>query len=347
MNTGSACYSIRNGITHTQKRSIGDHVMRIVFQAGLFAGALAISGLGAATDYPTRPVRLVVPFPPGGGTDFLARTVGQKLGERLGQQFVLDNRPGGGGIAATEMTARANADGYTLLLSFNGQLAASPHLEKVSYDATRDFTAVSMIGVSYHMLVTHPSLGAKNVRQLIDLAQAKPGAFNFASSGPGTNPHLVGEMFKLATKTDLVHVPYKGTGPAAIAVLGGESHVMFSNLTAVLQAVRANRLNGLAVTRPQRSPLAPEVPTMAEVEVRGIDVESWFVLLAPAATPRDVIAKLNSEVARIAATPDYRALLEKNGFDVQTSKPETFPAFVRAEREKWGKIIKAAGIKAH
>ena len=154
-------------------------------------------------------------------------------------------------------------------------------------------------------------------------------------------------MFKLATKTDLVHVPFKGTGPAAIAVLGGESHVMFSNLTAVLQAVRANRLNGLAVTRPQRSPLAPEVPTMAEAEVRGIDVESWFVLLAPAATPRDVIAKLNGEVARIAATPDYRALLEKNGFDVQTSKPETFPAFVRAEREKWGKIIKAAGIKAN
>ena len=260
---------------------------------------------------------------------------------------MLDNRPGGGGIAATEMTARANADGYTLLLSFNGQLAASPHLEKVSYDAARDFTAVSMIGVSYHMLVAHPSLGAKNVRQLIELAQAKPGAFNFASSGPGTNPHLVGEMFKLATKTDLVHVPYKGTGPAAIAVLGGESHVMFSNLTAVLQAVRANRLNGLAVTRPQRSPLAPEVPTMAEAEVRGIDVESWFVLLAPAATPRDVIAKLNGEVARIAATPDYRALLEKNGFDVQTSKPETFPAFVRAEREKWGKIIKAAGIKAN
>ena len=169
-------------------------------------------------------MRIVVPFPPGGGTDYLARTVGQKLGERLGQQFVIDNRPGGGGIAATEMIARANADGYTLLLSFNGQLAASPHLEKVTYDAARDFAAVSMIGASYHMLVAHPSLAVKNVRQLIDLAQAKSGAFNFASSGLGTNPHLVGEMFKLAAKIDMVHVPYKGTGPAAVAEIG-RAHV--------------------------------------------------------------------------------------------------------------------------
>lgn len=323
--------------------------MSTIYRNCFFALAAAFSAAshGAATDYPARPVRLVVPFPPGGGTDFLARTVGQKLGERLGQQFVLDNRPGGGGIAATEMTARANADGYTLLLSFNGQLAASPHLEKVSYDAARDFTAVSMIGISYHMLVAHPALAVKNVRQLIEVAQAKPGALNFASSGPGTNPHLVGELFKLAAKIDLVHIPYKGTGPAAIAVLGGESHLMFSNLTAVLQPVRANRLTGLAVTRPQRSPLAPEVPTMAESEVRGIDVESWFVLLAPAATPRDVIMRLNNEVARIAATPDYRALLEKNGFDVVTSKPEAFPSFVRAERDKWGRVIKAAGIKVN
>ena len=308
-------------------------------------GALITNAHAAATSYPTRPVRLIVPFPPGGGTDFLARTLGQKLGERLGQQFVLDNRPGGGGVTATEITARANADGYTLLLSFNGPLAASPNLEKVSYDAARDFTAVSMLAASYHMLVAHPSLPVKNVRQLIELAQAKPGALNFASSGPGTNPHLVGELFKSAVKIDLVHVPYKGTGPAAIAVLGGESQLMFSNLTAVLQSVRANRLNGLAVTRPQRSALAPEIPTLLESEVRGVEVESWYVLLAPAATPREVIARLNSEVARIAAMPDYRALLEKNAFDVLTSKPEAFPAFVRAEREKWGRVIKAANIR--
>lgn len=324
-----------------------DHVMSA--SSLRFIVFLAVISLGSAlaANYPARPVRLVVPFPPGGGTDFLARTVGQKLGERLGQQFVIDNRPGGGGIAATEMTARANADGYTLLLSFNGQLAASPHLEKVSYDAARDFAAAGMIGVSYHMLVAHPSLATKNVRQLIELARAKPGTLNFASSGPGTNPHLVGEMFKLAAKIDLVHVPYKGTGPAAIAVLAGESQLMFSNLTAVLQPMRTGRLTGLAVTRPRRSPLAPEVPTMTESDVRGLEVESWFVLLAPAATPREVLAKLNAEVARIAATPDYRALLEKNGFDVMAIKPDTFPEFVRAELEKWGRVIRAAGIKSN
>jgi tripartite-type tricarboxylate transporter receptor subunit TctC len=323
--------------------------MSIDFRIGFFALALSLvlAHHAHAADYPVRPVRLIVPFPPGGGTDFLARTLGQKLGERLGQQFVLDNRPGGGGVTATEITARANADGYTLLLAFNGPLAASPHLEKVSYDAARDFAAVSMLAASYHMLVAHPSVPAKNVRQLIELAQARPGLLNFASSGNTTNPHLVGELFKAVAKIDIVHVPYKGTGPAAMSVLAGESQLMFSNLTAVLQSVRSNRLTGLAVTQPKRSALAPEIPTMTESGVRGIDVESWFALVAPAATPREVIARLNNEVARIAATPDYRALLEKNAFDVLTSKPEAFPAFVRAEREKWGKVIKAASIQSN
>ena len=303
-----------------------------------------VAGAADAT-YPSRPVRLIVPFPPGGGTDFLARTMGQKLGERLGQQFVMDNRAGGGGVTATEIAARANADGYTLLLGFNGTLAVSPHLEKVSYDGTRDFAAAGMLATSYHMLVAHPSVPAKNVRQLIELAKAKPGTLNFASSGNTTNPHLVGELFKAMAGIDIVHVPYKGTGPAAIAVLGGESQLMFSNPTAVLQAVRANRLTALAVARPQRSPLAPDIPTMEESGVPGIKVESWFALVAPAATPRDVMTRLHNEITRIAETPDYRALLEKNAFDVVISKPEAFPAFVREEREKWGKVIKAAGIK--
>ena len=313
----------------------------------LTALALPASAPAAAADYPTRPVRFIVPFPPGGGTDFLARTIGQKLGERLGQQFVMDNRAGGGGTTATEMAMRANPDGYTVLLGFNGTLAISPHLEKVAYDGARDFAAAGMLATSYHMLVAHPSVPAKNVRQLIELALAKPGTLTFAASGNTTNPHLVGELFKAVAKIDIVHVPYKGTGPAAIAVLGGESHLMFSNPTAVLQAVRTNRLTALAVARPQRSPLAPDIPTMEESGVRDIKVESWFAVVAPAATPRDIIARLNNEIARIAATPDYRALLEKNAFDVVTSTPDAFPAFVRAEREKWGRVIKAAGIKSH
>ncbi len=334
-------------MTRTRTCGAGDHFMSIMIRILFRALACAfIAGVHAsAADYPARPVRFIVPFPPGGGTDFLARTIGQKLGERLGQQFVIDNRAGGGGVTATEIAMRANPDGYTLLLAFNGTLAISPHLEKVAYDGARDFTAAGMLATSYHMLVAHPSVPAKNVRQLIDLAQSKPGTLNFASSGNTTNPHLVGELFKTVAKIDIVHVPYKGTGPAAIAVLAGESHLMFSNPTAVLQAVRANRLTALAVARPQRSPIAPDVPTMEESGVRDIKVESWFAVVAPVATPRDIIGKLNSEIARIAATPDYRALLEKNAFDVVTAKPEEFPAFVRAEREKWGRVIKAAGIK--
>jgi tripartite-type tricarboxylate transporter receptor subunit TctC len=319
--------------------------MKTIFRVCAIAWAIATSVQAAATDYPARPVRFIVPFPPGGGTDFLARTIGQRLGERLGQQFVMDNRPGGGGTTATEMTMRANPDGYTLLLAFNGTLAISPHLEKVAYDGARDFAAAGMLATSYHILVAHPSVPAKNVRQLIELARAKPGTLNFASSGNTTNPHLVGELFKAVAKIDIVHVPYKGTGPAAIAVLAGESQLMFSNPTAVLQAVRTNRLTALAVARSQRSPLAPDIPTMEESGVRDIKVESWFAVVAPAATPRNIILQLNNEIARIAATPDYRAVLEKNAFDVVTIRPDAFPPFVRAEREKWGRVIKAAGIR--
>lgn len=300
----------------------------------------------AQQTYPSRAVRLIVPFAPGGGNDFLARVVGQKLGERLGQQFVIDNRAGAGGNIATDLVAKAPPDGYTLLLGFIGPFAISPHLEKITFNPVRDFTAASLLASSYHVLVVHPSLPVRSVKELIALAKTRPGQINYASSGSGGNLHLVGELFKSSTGINLTHIPYKGTGPAAVAVVSGESQLLFSSITAALPHVRSRRLAALAVTSPNRSPLAPEVQTLVESGVRGVDVGSWYALVAPAATPREVITRLNAEVVKLTATPDYRQQLEKQGFEPVTSSPDQFAAFVQAELDKWGRIIKAAGIKS-
>jgi tripartite-type tricarboxylate transporter receptor subunit TctC len=310
----------------------------------LFA-AITTTAIAQQT-YPTKPIRLIVPFAPGGGNDFLARLVGQKLSERLGQQFVVDNRAGASGIVATDLVAKAAPDGYTLLLGFVGPLALNPNLEKVPYNPVRDFAAASLLASSYHILVVHPSVPARSVKELIALAKARPGEINYASSGSGATLHLVGELFKSAAGINITHIPYKGAGPAAIAVISGEAQMMFSSTTAVIQHMRANRLAALAVTSPNRSPLAPEVPTLVESGLRGVEVGSWYVLLAPAATPREIITRLHAEIVRLAAMPDYRQQLEKQAFEPLTSSPEQFPAFVKAELEKWGKVIKTAGVKS-
>src|SRR5450756_1414179 len=264
----------------------------------------------AQQNYPSKPLRLIVPFAPGGGNDFLARLVGQKLSERLGQQFVVDNRAGASGIVATDLVAKAAPDGYTLLLGFVGPLALNPNLEKVPYNPVRDFAAASLLASSYHILVVHPSVAARSVKELIALAKARPGAINYASSGSGATLHLVGELFKSAAGINITHIPYKGAGPAAIAVISGEAQMMFSSTTAVIQHMRANRLAALAVTSPNRSPLVPEVPTLVESGLRGVEVGSWYALLAPAATPREIITRLHAEIVRLAAMPDYRQQLE-------------------------------------
>ncbi len=314
------------------------------------AGFHAVA-VGTLQAYPTRPIRLIVPFAPGGGNDFLARVVGQKLGERLGQQFVIDNRAGASGIVATDMVAKAVPDGYTLLLGFIGPLALNPHLEKVPYNPVRDFAAASLLASSYHILVIHPSVRARSVQDLIALAKARPGEINYASSGSGATLHLIGELFKSAAGISITHIPYKGAGPAAIAVISGEAQMMFSSITAVLPHLRSNRLGSnrlaaLAVTSPNRSPLVPEVPTLTESGLRGVEVGSWYALVAPAATKREIIARLHAEIVKLAAMPDYRQQLEKQGFEPLTSNPEEFPAFVQAELDKWGKVIKAAGVKS-
>ena len=296
--------------------------------------------------YPSRPVRLVIPFPPGGGLDFLARLAAQELGQRLGQTIVTDNRVGASGKIGTELVANAAPDGYTLLLGFVGPFSILPNLEKVPYDPVRDFTAASMLASVYHVLTVHTSVPARSLKELIALAKAKPGVLSFASAGTGSPPHLVGELFKTKAGIDLTHIPYKGSGPAAVGVLSGEAQLQFATITAVMPNIRAKRLVALAVTSPNRSTLLPDVPTLTESGLGGVDVQLWYGLLVPAATPRPIVARLNAELIKIAAMPEYRQkLLQMGGMEVFTSRPEQFQAFMKADLKKWANVITAAGLK--
>jgi tripartite-type tricarboxylate transporter receptor subunit TctC len=314
----------------------------VVLSALLMVAAPAAA---AAADYPSRPLRLLVPFPPGGGVDLLARMLGNRLAEALGQQVVVDNRAGGGGVIATEIAAAAPADGYTLLLGFIGPLAISPAISKLPYDPMRDFAALDLLASSYHILVINPSIPARSVREFIALAKSRPGKLNYASSGAGTNLHLAAELLKMVVGIDIVHVPYKGAGPAASAVLAGESHLLFGSITSSMPFVRANRLVALAVTSPGRSPLAPDIPTLIESGVNGVNVPSWYTLVVPAATPRDAANRLRGAVKRIVANDEFREQLARQAIDVRTLAPGEFGGFLKAELAKWGKVVRVVGIK--
>jgi len=308
-------------------------------------GFVIAVGSAAAQSYPAKPVRIIVPTSPGGGNDFMARQVAQKLGERLGQQFIVENRPGAGGTIGTAQAARAAPDGYTLLLGFVGQLAMSPHVEKAGYDPLKDFVGVSLLASSYHILGVHPSLPVQSVNQLITFAKARPGELNYASGNIWTPTHLVPELFKSATGVNIAPIQYKGSGPAAIGILTGEAQVIFGGVTALMSHVRSKRIVALAVTSPKRSPIAPEVPTLVEVGVRGVEAPSWYSIVAPAASPTDVIGKLHAEIVGITALPDYRGQLEKQALEPFATTPAEFAAFLQAEYDKWGKVIRA--LKLH
>jgi tripartite-type tricarboxylate transporter receptor subunit TctC len=305
---------------------------------------LAVGGAVAQT-YPSRPVRIVVPTSPGGGNDFVARHVGQKLSERLGQQFIVENRAGAGGAIGTAFVAKAPPDGYTLLLGFVGQLAMLPHVEKAGYDPLKDFVGVSLIASSYHFLAVHPSLPVRSVKQLIALAKKRPGELNYASGNIWTPTHLVPELFKQATGTDITAIQYKGSGPAAIGVLSGEAQVIFAGTTAILSYIQSKRLVGLAVTSPRRAVNAPEIPTFAELGVRGVEAPSWYSIAAPAAMPREHVLKLHGEIVKLASTTDYRTPLERQALEPTTTTPEEFAAFLQAEYDKWGKVVKSIKIE--
>jgi tripartite-type tricarboxylate transporter receptor subunit TctC len=308
--------------------------------ACISACAALASAAADAQTYPVKPVRLIVPTSPGGGNDFIARHVGQKLSERLGQQVIVENRAGAGGAIGTAFAAKAAPDGYTLLLGFVGQLAMMPHVEK-TYDPLKDFVGVSLLASSYHLLGVHPSLPTRSLKQFVAFAKARPGQLNYASGNIWTPTHLVPELFKSATGTDIVAIQYKGSGPAALGILTGEAQVIFAGVTALLGHVNAGRVRALAVTSPKRSPVAPDIPTLVESGVRGVEAPSWYSIVAPAAVPREVLARLHAEIVAISAMPEYRGPMEKQEFELTTTTPEQFATFLRAEYDKWGKVIKA------
>ena len=299
-------------------------------------------GQALAQVYPTRPVRLLVPFTPGGGTDILARVVGAKMAESVGQQIVVDNRPGANTLIATELVVRAAPDGYTLILQTNN-LASNPTLYrgKMTFDTLKDLAAVSLVAGNPHVLVVNPAVPAKTLREYVALAKDKPGTLTFASAGSGTVNHLSGELLKMLAGIDLVHVPYKGSGSVMPDLLGGHVTSLFAAMPTVTAHIRAGRLRALAVTTPQRFRGLPDIPTIAESGYPGYDFSSWFGVLAPAATPQPVIARLRMEIVKALKEPGVMQRLED--YEIFGSTPEEFAAFIKAEIVKTAKVIRAAG----
>jgi tripartite-type tricarboxylate transporter receptor subunit TctC len=304
--------------------------------------------LGAATadaqQYPNRPIRLIVGYPPGGPADVTARLVAPYLTEALGQQIVIDNRAGAGGTVAATLTARAEPDGYTISIVANGEMAISPNLRKLPYDPLKDFETVSRIGANQLALVVHPAVQAKSVAELVALAKAKPGAVNFASAGTGSTAHLAGELFKSLAGIDIVHVPYKGAGPALIDLIGGQVHMLITGYPGALPHIKAGRLRALGATGPKRMIAAPDLPTVSET-VKGYDVTSSYGLVLPLRTPKAIVARLHRETAAIVKKPDVREKLIALGFDPEGNTPAEFAAQIKSELAKWAKVIKIANVK--
>lgn len=307
--------------------------------------AMTLANLGHAQTYPVRPVRLITTLAPGGPVDAVARMLAAKLTEQLGQQFVVDNRPGAGGSVGGEAVARANRDGHSLLLAANGTIAVSPHLiRSLPYNAQRDLAPISLVVSSPLALVVNPSVPAKTVQELITLAQAKPGTINYASSGNGSTGHLAVELFKAAAKIDLVHVPYRGAGPAMNDLVAGQTQMQITAVSGALQFVKAGKLRALGVTAPKRLAVLPDMPAIAET-LPGYQVVSWYGLLTTSGTPQPVIDLLNRETIKAIEQPELNSRLRALGLDPETSTPAAFGELIRSEYDKWGRLIKQLGLK--
>jgi tripartite-type tricarboxylate transporter receptor subunit TctC len=312
--------------------------------AWLFMLVLAVGGAALAQPYPSKPVRLVVGFPPGGGTDIMARLLAAKLPELLGQPFVVENRPGAATNIATEYVARSAPDGYTVLVT-TATAAMNPAFYKnLPFDVLRDFAPVSIFSDSPNVLVVRAGLAAKDVNELLGLVRAKPGALNYSSAGTGTTQHMTGELFKLRTRTDIVHVPFKGTGPSLTALLAGDVDMTFANIPAILPNVKAGRLRALAIAADKRSELMPEVPTMKEAGIDGVEVTIWYGVLVPAATPREIVDALAGAVIKAAGSPDIRGRLVDQGAQPVGNTPEQFATQLRAEVARWREVVRVSGI---
>ena len=308
--------------------------------------ALCASDAALAQSYPAKPMRLVAPFPPGGPADILARIIGQHLSDRLGQQVIVDNRAGAGGNIGADMVAKAPPDGYTLLLGAVGSNAINASLYgSMPYDNIKDFEPVSLVAMVTILLVTHPSVPASSVSELIALARAKPGELTFGSPGNGTPQHLAGELFSTMANVKMTHVPYKGAVPALQDLLGGRLSMVFSSMPPALPHVAAGKIKALAVTSSKRSPVTPDVPTIAETGLAGYEVINWYGVLGPAGLPKDIVGKLNREIHGILTLPDVKKQLASQGAEVLTSTPQEFGAFISSETRKWAKVVKLSGAR--
>ena len=320
--------------------------MRTVITQLVACAAAAVATLAAAQSYPTKPIKLIVPFPPAGSTDISARAVAGKLGERLGQPVVIENKAGAGGNIGTEQAAKAPADGYTLLVGTVGTHAINSSLySKMPYDHVRDFAPVILLSTTPNVLVVHPSLPVGSVRDVINLAKAKPGELTFASSGAGTSIHLSAELFKSMAGVQMTHIPYKGSAPMVIDLISGQVNMAFDNLSSSIAHIKGGKLKALATTGSKRSPALPDLPTVSEAGLTGYDSTSWNGVFAPAGTPKEIIDRLNRELRAILESPETRKFFADQGAEAGGGTPEQLASFVRAETAKWSKVVKDSGAK--
>ena len=311
----------------------------------IFLGfSILTSSITNAEDYPTKPIHIVIPFPPGGGADVLMRPLSKKLNEILGQPIILDNKPGANGNIGALFTAKSSADGYTLLVG-NSSIPISVSLYRnLGYSPLKDLTMVSLITIAPSTLVTNPMFPAKNVSDLIRLAKAQPGKINYGSAGSGSTPHLGMEMLGLATGAKFTHIPYKGSGPAVTALLGNEVDVLITNTSTILSQVQAKKLNPIAVTSLNRSPIMPDLPTIAET-VPGFEVKTWYGLFGPANLPKEIVNKLNAAIVEAIRTPEIKEQLIRSGYEPETTTPEGFLQLMKDDVVSWGKVVKASGVQ--
>jgi tripartite-type tricarboxylate transporter receptor subunit TctC len=306
---------------------------------------LLMPTLATAEDFPAKPIRLIVPFPAGGPNDIIARVIGQRMSEIAGQPVVIDNRGGQGGVLGTDAVAKAGPDGYTIAISSAGALAISPNMEKVAYDTLSDLAPVTLVATVPEMLVVATNVPAKDMSELIALARAQPGKLNFASSGPGSLPHLAGELFKLTAKIDIMHVPYRGAAPAVNDLLGQQVQMTFLDLPALLPQIKAGTLKPIAVGSVDRAPTAPDVPTTKEAGFPALRIENWYGMVAPRGTPQPIITALNRLATQAMADPTVKEKLAAQGATLVGDTPEHFRAFIADEAAKWAKVIKDAGVE--
>jgi len=311
----------------------------------LVASAYVSTATVYAQQYPAKPIRVVVPFAPGGGTDILTRVMLPRLTEAVKQQIIVDNRPGAGSQIGTDLVAKAPPDGYSLLMVDTAFMTNPSLYSKLPYDSVKDFTPVSLTATAPVIMIVHPSVPVRTVKELVALARARPGALNFASGGPGSSTHLGVELLKYVAKIDLVHIPYKGTGPAVADVLGGQVTMMFAGISSVKQHVEAGRLRAIAVTGAQRSSAMPNVPTFVEAGLRQVDASSYWGALAPARTPGEIVQRVSTTIAQVLKLPDVREKLVELGFDPIGGTSAEFAALLASEMDKWAKVIKAAGVR--